>query len=101
MTKKTTILRAASARPIFEEDLKETHTFLDEMKTHIKTLCAERNLTYPRAGRGRKGLMPNLTYAIHFRLKGYTPLQAARKYVHAQEGHVLQRVAPPAAGCVA
>ena len=101
MSKKTAILRAASARPIFKEDLEETHTFLDEMKQHIKTLCAERDLEYPRAGRGRTGLMPNLTYALHFRLKGLSPLEAAKDYVHAQTGHVLQPIAQPVAGCVA
>ena len=96
-----TILGAASARPIFKDDIEDTHTFLDEMKQHIKTLCAERNLVYPRAGRGRTGLMPNLTYALHFRLKGLSPIEAAKKYVHAQTGHVLQPIAQPAAGCVA
>ena len=96
-----TILSAASAVPVFKKDREETHTFLEEMKDHLKTLCAERNLVYPRAGRGRTGLMPNLTYALHFRLKGLTPVQAAEKYVHAQTGHVLQPIAQPAAGCVA
>ena len=96
-----TILGAASAVPVFMTDREDTHTFLKEMKGHIESLCAEHNLVYPRAGRGRKGLMPNLTYALHFRLKGLTPSQAAKKYVHAQTGHVLQPIAQPAAGCVA
>ena len=96
-----TILSAASAVPVFKKDREETHTFLEEMKEHLKTLCAERDLVYPRAGRGRTGLLLNLTYALHFRLKGLTPLQGAEEYADKQTGHVLQPIAQPAAGCVA
>lgn len=81
-------------RSIFDIDIEETKDYLNEMQKHVKILCEELGFKYPRAGRGKKGIWPNFPFALHCRLRGCSPLEAANKYVEYASGTVLQPIKP-------
>jgi hypothetical protein len=72
------------------QDIEDTEKYLTEMQSYIKELCNRKKLEYPHRGRGRKGMFPNIPYALHFRLNGYKPKEAAKMYVEREQGSALQ-----------
>lgn len=101
MTNKTMISLSGDtgARRLFSEDIEETNQYLEEMQSHVKELCEKKNLQYPRGGRNFKGVYPNIPIALHFRLRGYKPITAARIYVEQETGRSLQPVDPAGVAC--
>lgn len=85
----TQVLRA------FFEDNEEIKEYLADMIIHIKKICKDRYLEYPKKGRGHKGMFPNVSYALHFRLKGYSTHRAAMEYVDRETGRAIQPLSEP------
>jgi hypothetical protein len=90
MNRETKRSSSTSARKLFLQDIEDTEKYLTEMQSYIKELCNRKKLEYPHRGRGRKGMFPNIPYALHFRLNGYKPKEAAKMYVEREQGSALQ-----------
>jgi len=90
---------STSARQLFLDDIAETREYLAEMQEHIKEICESEELEYPQRGRGRRGMHPNFPYALSFRLRGYSPQEAAEKYVQCESGRAIEPVHSDPVGC--
>lgn len=91
---------STSARQLFLDDIAETREYLAEMQEHIKEICEKEELEYPHRGRGRTGMHPNFPYAVSFRLRGYSPQEAAEKYVQSESGRAIEPInSEPVGAC--
>lgn len=92
MTQQTDDCQTA-ARKLFCTDLEtEIKPYLKQMQEHVKTLCEQHGFIYPvdKPGRGFTGLRPNISYAVHFMIKGFNPYEAAYKYMIEQAGKAVK-----------
>jgi hypothetical protein len=92
MTKHNSDRYQRAARKLFCTDLEEEiKPYLERMQGHVKALCEKHGFIYPgdRSGRGVKGVRPNIAYAVHFMIKGYTAFGAAYNYMEEQEGKAV------------
>jgi len=79
------------ARHIFKSDIVIINEYLNLLQTEVKILCKLTKLQYPTRypGRGKKGMRPNTTFAIHYMIKGFSPSEAANSYIMEQLGSVI------------
>lgn len=89
---------STSARQLFLDDIRDTEKYLAQMQESVREICDKQNLNYPHTGRGYKGMLPNIPYAVHFRLKGYSPKDAAENYIQLEIGRSVRPLEPVGVG---